>query len=140
MIFKTLQIFVWPSTAVLFVAGLACATPVDRVGGERMPDAGSPPAQGDSQVIDHIAPARDSSGPPPSRFEWTSAKGADRYSIGVWSEVDVLMWRQDNLSATSVERPVELRLAPGTYFWSVAAWREGRPIAESGRAAFVVLP
>ena len=90
------------------------------------------------QVIDHLTPVRDSMGSAPTRFSWTEVPGADRYAIGIWTEVDVLVWRQDNVLTTSVTRPEEVRLEPGTYFWSVSALREGRLIAESGLAAFVV--
>jgi hypothetical protein len=34
--------------------------------------------------------------------------------------------------------PNDVYLDFGTYYWSVTAMRAGRPIAETGRAAFVV--
>ena len=74
----------------------------------------------------------------PSRFVWTKIDGADSYSIGVWNEVDMLVWRQNNIATTSVTVPEDVRLEPGTYFWSVSALREGQQVAESGLAAFVV--
>jgi hypothetical protein len=79
-----------------------------------------------------------SSSPAPPRFSWTPVEGADSYSIGVWTEVDVLIWRQNNVPAASLVRPAEIRLEPGTYLWSVLALREGALTAESGLAAFVV--
>ena len=91
-----------------------------------------------AQTIDHLTPARDSIGAAPARFSWTPIAGADSYSIGVWSEVDVLVWRQNNLSTTSVTLPDDVRFEPGTYFWSVSALSDGRQIGESGLAAFVV--
>jgi hypothetical protein len=89
-------------------------------------------------TIDHVAPARDSVGAQPTRFEWTSADGADRYAIGIWDDVDRLMWRSDKIDGTSVVMPSDVELSFGTYFWSVTALRDGRPIAETGRSAFVV--
>ena len=58
--------------------------------------------------------------------------------IGVWTEVDVLVWRQDNLHEPSVAWPADLSLEPGTYFWAVAALRQEQSLADSGRSAFVV--
>lgn len=88
--------------------------------------------------IEHVSPARDSVGAKPARFEWTAAEGADRYAIGVWDDVDRLMWRNDRVEKTSVTLPDDVELAFGTYFWSVTALRDGRPVAETGRSAFVV--
>jgi len=77
-------------------------------------------------------------GPAPTRFAWTAIDGADLYAIGIWNEVDVLIWRQDNIASSSVTLPDTVQLEPGTYFWAVSALREGSQIAESGLAAFVV--
>ena len=90
------------------------------------------------QVLDHLTPARDSIGSAPSRFSWTPVEGADRYAIGIWNEVDVLVWRDDHVPATSVTLPREVQLEPGTYFWLVSALRDGQQLAESGLSAFVV--
>ena len=121
--------------AAIVVMALACA-----------PSAGPGDAAGDAPgtvqaaapVIDHVAPARDSVGKAPTRFEWTKIDGADRYAIGVWNEVDVLLWRQDDIPTNAIDRPEPVKLEPGTYFWSVSALKEGRQIAESGLSAFVV--
>lgn len=91
-----------------------------------------------AQTVDHVAPARDSMGPLPARFVWTAVPGADSYSIGIWNEVDRLLWRMNNIPTTSVARPADVELEPGTYFWSVSALRGGYQIGESGLAAFVV--
>jgi hypothetical protein len=88
--------------------------------------------------LDHVIPARDSQGSLPSRFEWTAVPGADSYSVGIWNEVDVMVWRADHIPTNSFERPDSLRLDPGTYFWSISALRNGDEIASSGLAAFVV--
>ena len=102
--------------------------------------AAAPPAAVEQRLpnINHVSPARDSVGPAPKRFEWTAAAGADQYAIGIWNEVDVLMWRSDHVSSTSVALPGDVVLDFGTYYWSVTALRERRPIAESGLSAFVV--
>jgi hypothetical protein len=92
-----------------------------------------------SATIDHVKPRRDSSGPIPDRLEWTAVKGADSYSLGVWNEVDVMIWKQGNLKTNSVAWPKDLVVDSGTYFWSVLALRNGEPIAESGLAAFIVV-
>jgi hypothetical protein len=90
------------------------------------------------QRLDHISPARDSVGSAPKTFSWTKVEGADSYSIGVWNEVDVLVWRQNDIPATSVSRPEDVQFEPGTYFWSVSALRNGEEVADSGLSAFVV--
>ena len=64
--------------------------------------------------------------------------GADSYSIGVWNDVDVLVWRQNHIPTNAVALPGEVNFEPGTYFWSVSALRDEQLIAESGLAAFVV--
>ena len=89
--------------------------------------------------LDHLIPARDSQGSQPTRFEWTAVPQADSYSIGVWNEVDMLIWRKDHIPTNSFV-PTDLRLDPGTYFWTISALREGDEIATSGLAAFVVRP
>lgn len=85
-------------------------------------------------------PARDSQGRQPTRFEWTAVPGADSYSVGIWNEIDMIVWRMDNVQGTSIEHPENLRLDPGTYFWTVSALRGGEEITASGLAAFVVRP
>ena len=88
--------------------------------------------------LDHLIPARDSQGNLPSRFEWTAVPGADSYSVGIWNEVDTLIWRLDHIPTNSFTSPADLRLDPGTYFWTISALREGEEITTSGLAAFVV--
>ena len=99
-----------------------------------------PPAAPQQRMptIDHLSPARDAVGAAPTRFEWTSAKDAEEYAIGIWDDVDRLMWSDFHIRGTSVVLPEDVRLEFGTYYWSVTALREGRPVAESGRSAFVV--
>ena len=90
------------------------------------------------QTIDHVSPARDSVGRMPKVFQWTAAKEADEYSIGIWNEVDRLIWRRDHIAATSTPFPEDMEMEAGTYFWTVAALKGGQQIADSGLAAFVV--
>ncbi len=122
----------WLAGIVVIV--LACAPSAGPAGDEQ--DA--PPAQRQTELIDHVMPARDSVGKAPTRFEWTKVDGADRYAIGVWNEVDVLLWRQDDIQTNAIDRPEPVQFEPGTYFWSVSALKDGRQIGESGLSAFVV--
>lgn len=129
----------WRLAAVIMVA-IACspaAQPQDGVSAAPAPAAA---AQDDSKigVIEHLAPRQDSTGRAPTQFMWSAAPGADRYVLGVWSEVDQMMWHGET-TGTSLALPQELQLDYGTYYWSVSAFRAGASVAESGRAAFVVL-
>jgi len=125
-------------TLVLAAVAVSCTHP----GGsqEATPSAAAPPrgSLAGSQRLDHVSPARDSVGSAPKSFSWTVVQGADSYSIGVWNEVDVLVWRQNNIPTNSVARPDDVPLDPGTYFWSVSALRNGEEVADSGLSAFVV--
>jgi hypothetical protein len=120
--------------AAVVTIGLACTS------AHEAREAEAPTAEAEQRlpIIDHISPTRDSVGAQPTRFEWTPAEGADRYAIGVWDDVDRLMWRYDKVEGTSVVMPNDVELGFGTYFWSVTALRDGRPVAETGRSAFVV--
>lgn len=89
--------------------------------------------------LDHVMPARDSQGSQPARFEWTAVPQADSYSIGIWNEVDMLIWRKDGIPSNFFV-PTDLRLEPGTYFWTISALRQGEEITASGLSAFVVRP
>jgi hypothetical protein len=121
--------------------GLAAAgrpAPQTAVAAPRTAVAAPRAAQSKDITIDHVTPRRDFVGPEPARFVWTPVEGADSYSIGVWNEVDVLMWRLNNIPQASVERPPQVHFEAGTYFWSIVALRNGEQIADSGLAAFVV--
>jgi len=109
-------------------------------GQQATPSAGasSRGSEAAARKLDHVMPARDSVGSAPKTFSWTAVQGADSYSIGVWNEVDVLVWRQNNIPTNSVARPDDVPLEPGTYFWSVSALRNGEELADSGLSAFVV--
>ena len=127
----TLRIWRALTAALLCIAGPACSTP----SAEREASTGAEP---NVQVIDHLTPRRDSVGPMPDLFSWTPVAGATRYAIGLWDDVDRLQWRRDDIPEAKIARPDELRLEPGTYFWSVTALRGNEAVGESGRAAFVV--
>lgn len=102
------------------------------------PPAANVAPESRAQLIDHLEPARDSTGAMPRRFRWTRVDGDVRYEIAVSNEVDVVMWRSSGLREASVAVPADVVLEPGTYFWSVVAIRGDRVVAESGRSAFVV--
>lgn len=124
---------------VLVLTALACTSSTAR------DEAATPAPETDATrvqmlLIDHVSPARDASGPQPKKFEWTAVNGADEYAIGLWNESDMVVWRQSGIEGPSVEVPDELQLEPGTYWWSVVGLSDGRPIAESGLSAFVVMP
>ena len=90
------------------------------------------------QSIEHVAPKRDYVGPMPARFEWTAAKGVDEYLITIENEVDMLM-AEARSRGTVLDFPKDKKLDNGTYFWRVEGLAaDGRSVADSGRAAFVV--
>lgn len=122
------------TVALAAAIGLACTS--SQVA--RQPEGDVVEAEQRLPTIDHVSPARDFVGARPARFEWTAAAGADRYAFGVWDDVDRLMWKQDRVEGTSVMLPDHVELGFGTYFWSVTALSDGRPVAETGRSAFVV--
>ena len=99
---------------------------------------GAEAAQAKPQVIDHLEPRRDSVGPRPVRFAWTAVTSAESYTLHVWNEVDMKVFEQQGITATSLPWPEELDLPLGTYFWAVIGQRDGRPAAESGLSAFVI--
>jgi hypothetical protein len=126
---------VWATALVAAIAtSCACTAPKGR------PDAPASPVaeQRSAPRLDHVAPSRDSIGATPKYFEWTAVEGADRYAIGILNEIDVVVWRRDDVRTTSVEWPPDLKLEFGTYMWSVTALRGDMPLAESGRSAFVI--
>jgi len=118
------------------LAGPACAAEPSASTGPPKPRAQG--ATVEREDIDHVAPVPDSVGATPTRFEWSRIEGADHYLLRVWNEVDRPILRADDLRETSVSWPEDERLDLGTYFWSVVAIKDDRPIAESGLAAFVV--
>jgi hypothetical protein len=92
----------------------------------------------DDEVIKHVLPRPDAIGPLPAKFEWTAVPNAAEYSLGIWNEVDRMVFRVDHIPANSYETTKEFELEAGTYFWSISAESGGHEIARSGLAAFVV--
>lgn len=89
-------------------------------------------------TIEHVTPKRDFVGAAPSRLEWTAVDGVDSYGVTVINEVDALLVEYRGVKGTSIDWPNEVKLEPGTYFWRVVGVNDGRSVADSGRAAFVV--
>ncbi|HEX6216159.1 MAG TPA: hypothetical protein VFZ38_15100 [Vicinamibacterales bacterium] len=89
-------------------------------------------------TIEHVTPKRDFVGAAPKRLEWTAVEGVDSYGITVVNEVDALLVEYRGLKGTSIDWPKEVRLEAGTYFWRIVGVNDGRSVADSGRAAFVV--
>jgi len=129
--------FVWVAALGLGVTLSAFASfAAPPSGAERPSVAQAAPARSDQ--IEHQIPRRDFVGKQPAKFAWTAAPDADHYAIGIWNEVDRLIWRKDDITGTSVERPADLDFEEGTYFWTVSGLRGTQEIAKSGLAAFVV--
>lgn len=110
---------------------LACTT-------SQPPEAAAPVAAISRQQIEHVTPKRDFVGPSPARFEWTAADGVDSYNIEVSTEIDSVVFRQGGVRGTTIDLPAGAKLDPGTYFWRIVGVKDGRTLADSGRAAFVV--
>jgi hypothetical protein len=89
--------------------------------------------------IEHVTPRRDFVGPLPSKLEWTAADGVDSYAVSVENEIEIPVFDQQGIKSTSVPWPKEVRIEPGTYYWRIVGIRGGRIVADSGRAAFVVM-
>ena len=141
---KTL-IATFSAVVVAVVAATACrgaqaqqepSAPIITI--QKAPETPVAAQAGGVQTIDHVSPARDSIGKMPKVFQWTAAKDADEYSIGIWNEVDRLIWRRDHITATSTPFPEDVEMEAGTYFWTVSALKGGSQVADSGLAAFVV--
>jgi hypothetical protein len=123
------------AAALVMAMAVACAAePSGQTGG-----ASPAPEASQSPDIRHLVPEPDSVGPQPTRFAWTAVEGAESYMLRVWNEVDVRIVSETGITTTSVDVSGEDELPLGTYFWSVVAMRNGRPVAESGLAAFVVM-
>lgn len=123
---------------VALALGVACTS--SRSHGESVTQSAPASNSHEPQFIDHVTPRRDSTGPTPARFEWTSVEGANEYALALWNEADTMVWKHTGIREPRVEFPKDNQLEPGTYYWSVTALRDGQPIAHSGLSAFVVLP
>ena len=89
--------------------------------------------------IEHVTPRPDFVGPRPATLEWTAVAGVDSYAISVENDIELPVFDQDGIKSTSVPWPKEIRIDPGTYFWRIVGLKGDRIIADSGRAAFVVM-
>ena len=131
-----MAIFRFNPTILFAVFSLACITR------ESAPEA-APAVLEEAKIqkiqIEHVIPKRDFVGKAPALFEWTAAEGADSYAISLENEIEIIQFEQDGIKTTSVAWPKELKLDPGTYFWRVVGLQGARVIADSGRAAFVLL-
>ena len=92
----------WRALALVVAvsAAAACATPSSA----KESASGAAQAQ-EPKVIQHQVPRRDFVGHQPDKFVWTAVPEADHYAIGVWNEVDRLLWRKDDITGTSVRAP-----------------------------------
>ena len=133
---------IWRAAAVLAFTTFSVGCAPSLATRQDSSPSGSPPAAQEQArarpSLDHLLPARDSIGRAPARFSWTAIEGADDYALGVWNEVDQMVWHQTHIPTNSIDRPEEIRLEPGTYFWSVSALQGDQELADSGLAAFVV--
>jgi hypothetical protein len=121
--------------SLLVVLSLACVSP----GGA--PEASATAVQSapiERIQIQHLVPRPDFVGPLPVRLEWTAAAGVDSYEVGVENEIEIPVFDQTGIKTTSVPWPKEVKIEPGTYYWRITGYKDGRLIADSGRAAFVV--
>jgi hypothetical protein len=124
---------VWTPATIILAFAVACSSSEGRE--DTTPTTG---ADGRDTTLRAIVPSPDSIGGLPSQFEWTAVEGVDRYAIVLMNESDSMLWRQENLRTSSVDRPPELDLDAGTYFWRITAQSGNRQIADSGWSAFIV--
>jgi hypothetical protein len=89
--------------------------------------------------IEHVTPRRDFVGPLPTKLEWTAVDGVDSYAVSVENEIEIPVFDQEGITTTSVPWPKEVRIDSGTYYWRIVGIKGNRVIADSGRAAFVVM-
>ena len=89
--------------------------------------------------IEHVTPRRDFVGPLPTKLEWTAVNGVDSYAVSVENEIEIPVFDQDGIKTTSVPWPKEVRIDAGTYYWRIVGIKGNKVIADSGRAAFVVM-
>lgn len=123
---------------VLFVLfSLACLSR------ENTPAAAQEPAPEVAAIqriqIEHLVPKRDFVGKTPTVLQWSAAEGADSYAVSVENEIEIPVFDQENIKSTSVPWPKEARVEAGTYYWRITGFKDGHLIADSGRAAFVVM-
>ena len=124
-----------PTVAVMLLFSLACV-PRD---GTPQPPAPVEVAAIQKIQIEHVTPRRDFVGPLPTKLEWTAVAGVDSYAVSVENEIEIPVFDQEGIKTTSVPWPKEVRIDSGTYYWRIVGFKGTRVIADSGRAAFVVM-
>jgi hypothetical protein len=73
----------------------------------------------------------------PLRFEWRTYDGARAYEVLLFREDGTLIWQQRTQN-THVDRPADLDIGPGRYYWRLRVLlNEGEP-AESPLTRFEV--
>ena len=73
----------------------------------------------------------------PARFEWRPFKDATVYELLVYREDGTKLWQQ-RAAQTSIERPADLHLLPGRYYWRVRALSDDNAPAESPLTRFEI--
>ena len=129
---------------ILFVLlSLACAPRDTAPALSAVEGPGSPAAVEVAAIqkiqIEHVTPRRDFVGPRPTTLEWTAVDGVDSYEISVENDIELPVFDQEGIKSTSVPWPKDIRIDPGTYFWRIVGIKGDKIIADSGRAAFVVM-
>jgi hypothetical protein len=74
---------------------------------------------------------------PPARFEWHPMVGARSYELLLFRQEGTLLW-EGRATGASVERPADLQLPPGRYYWRVRAVMEENTTAESHLTPFEI--
>jgi hypothetical protein len=126
-------------TIVLVLFSLACVAREDAPAAANQSPAVVETAAIQVARIEHVTPRRDFVGPVPVKLEWSAVDGVDAYAVSVENEIEIPVFDQDGIKTTSVPWPKEARVDPGTYYWRIVGLKGGRIVADSGRAAFVVL-
>ena len=121
-------------TILLAVFSLAC------ISRESAPEA-APLEEAKIQKtrIEHVIPRRDFVGKTPALLEWTAVPGVETYAVTVENEIEIGIWDQRGITTNSTPWPKEVKVDPGTYYWRIVGLKGERVVADSGRAAFVVL-
>jgi hypothetical protein len=73
----------------------------------------------------------------PARFEWQPLKGASAYEVLLYQEDGTLLWQQ-RATGTPLDRPGDLQLPPGRYYWRVRALSDDSAPADSALTNFEI--
>ena len=63
----------------------------------------------------------------------------DSYAINVENEIEIPVFDQEGIKTTSVPWPKEAGVKTSAYCWHIVGLKGDKIVADSGRAAFVVL-